>query len=133
MGSPAPELLLLGAAILVGLVQFVWATVATRLAQKDMKWAAGPRDEPRPIPGGAGRLDRSFRNFMETFPLHVAAVVVAYLMAKQGDLTLWGGAMYVAGRALHPVLYLLAVPLVRSLAFFVAFAGTVMVVLAIFL
>jgi len=133
MGGPAPELLLLGGAVVIGLVQLLWATVATR-RQQDLKWAAGPRDEPvAPVTGGAGRLDRSFRNFMETFPLHAAAVVATYLAAKLGDLTLWGGALYVIGRALHPILYLLAVPYLRTVAWFVAFAGTVMVTAALFL
>ena len=129
---PQPELLLLGAAIVVGVVQLLWATVAGR-GQQGLTWGRGPRDEPMPLAGGAGRLTRSFQNFMETFPLHAAAVVVAYLLAKLGDLTLWGSALYVAGRALHPPLYLLAIPWTRTLAWFVAFAGTLMVVAAIFL
>ena len=81
MHGPAPELRLLAAAVVVGLVQLIWATVATR-GRWDLKWAAGPRDEPLPITGGAGRLERSFRNFMETFPLHATVVIVAYLAAK---------------------------------------------------
>ena len=132
MHGPAPELLLLGAAVIVGLVQLLWATGATR-GRGDLKWAAGPRDEPMPVTGGAGRLERSFRNFMETFPLHAAAVIAAYLAAKLGDLTLWGGVLYVVGRAFHPIFYLLAIPYLRTLAWFVAFAGTVMVTAAIFL
>ncbi|MES2896560.1 MAG: MAPEG family protein [Pseudomonadota bacterium] len=132
MHGPAPELLLLAAAVVVGLVQLLWATLATR-GRGDLKWAAGPRDEPMPITGGAGRLERSFRNFMETFPLHAAVVIIAYLAAKLGDLTVWGGALYVVGRAFHPIFYLVAIPYMRTIAWFVAFAGTVMVAMAIFL
>ncbi|WP_332768942.1 MAPEG family protein [Phenylobacterium sp.] len=132
MHGPAPELRLLAAAVVVGVVQLVWATVAAR-AQGGMKWAAGPRDEPMPVTGGAARLERSFRNFMETFPLHAAVVIVAYLAAKLSDLTLWGGALYVVGRAFHPIFYLVAIPYLRTFAWFVAFAGTVMVTTAIFL
>ena len=72
----AAELQLLAAAIVVGIVQLLWAAVAAR-GQQELKWAAGPRDEPMPIHGVAARLDRAFRNFMETFPFFAAAVLVA--------------------------------------------------------
>lgn len=128
----AVELKLLGVAVIIGLVTLLWSTVAARRVQ-DLKWAAGPRDEPMPTPGAAGRLNRAYANFMETFPLHAVAVVTAYLAGKLGDLTLWGSVAYVIGRALHPVFYVFAVPLVRTLVWFVAFAGTLAVVAAIFL
>lgn len=132
MTGPAPELLLLGAAVIVGLIQLIWATAAAR-GRGDLKWAAGPRDEPMPVTGAAGRLERSFRNFMETFPLHAAVVLATYLAAKLGDLTLWGGALYVVGRTFHPIFYLVAIPYMRTIAWFVAFVGTLMVTTAIFL
>ncbi|WP_309643132.1 MAPEG family protein [Phenylobacterium sp.] len=132
MTGPAPELLLLGAAVVVGLVQLLWATLATR-GRGDLKWAAGPRDEPMPVTGGAGRLKRSFENFMETFPLHAAVVIVTYLAAKLGDLTLWGGVLYAVGRAFHPIFYLVAIPFARTLAWALAFTGTLMVTAAVFL
>ena len=49
----AVELKLLGVAIIVGLVQLLWASAAAR-GQQDLKWAAGPRDTPMPITGGGG-------------------------------------------------------------------------------
>ena len=58
MLKASPELLLLGCAILVGLVQLLWATIAARL-QQGVQWGAGPRDEAMPLSGGAGRLARS--------------------------------------------------------------------------
>ena len=57
----------------------------------------------------------------------------AYLGGKLGDLTLWGGVLYVAGRALYVPLYAAGVPLVRSLAWFAAMIGLILVVAAIFL
>ena len=128
----AVELKLLGVAVIIGLIQMLWATAAAR-RQQGLKWAAGSRDEPRPIAGAAARLDRAFANFKETFPLHAVAVIVAYLAAKLGDLTLWGSVLYVGGRALHPIAYVLNVPYLRTLVWFVGFGGTLAVVAAIFL
>jgi uncharacterized MAPEG superfamily protein len=132
MPKPSAELLLLGCAVLVGIVQLLWATIAARF-QQGLEYGRGPQDEPSPLSGGAARLQRSYRNFLETFPLHAAAVVVVYLLAKTGPVTLWGSALYVIGRALHPAMYYLSIPWTRTLVWFIAFTGTLMVVSAIFL
>jgi len=128
----AVELQLLAVAVVIGLVQLLWGAAAAR-RQQGLKWAAGPRDEARPLDGVAARLDRALRNFLETFPFFATAVIVAYLGGKLGDLTLWGGVLYVAGRALYVPLYAAGVPLVRSLAWFAAMIGLILVVAAIFL
>jgi uncharacterized MAPEG superfamily protein len=129
--TPAPELQLLAAAVVVGLVQLLWAAAAAR-GQQDLRWAAGSRDEPMPpLTGVAGRLDRAFWNFLETFPFFAAAVVVTYLTAKLGPLTLWGAGLYVAARALYVPLYASGVRLVRSLVWFVSLIGIVMILSAL--
>lgn len=130
--SMALELKLLGVAIVIGLVQILWGAAAAR-RQQGLKWAAGPRDDVRPLDGVAARLDRALRNFLETFPFFAAAVITAYLGGKLGDLTLWGSVLYVAGRALYVPLYAAGVPMVRSLVWFAAMVGLGMVVAAIFL
>ena len=127
-----PELLLLGAAIAVGLVQLMWAAAAAR-RQQDLKWAAGARDEAMPISGVAARLDRAFRNFMETFPLFAAAVLAVVIAGKAGDLSLWGSALYVVGRALYAPIYAAGTYMIRSLVWTLSLAGIVMVVAALFL
>jgi uncharacterized MAPEG superfamily protein len=132
MVRAAPELQLLGFAIVIGVVQLAWAAVAAR-RQQNLAWARGPRDEPMPIGGAAARLDRAFRNFMETFPFFAAAVIAADLLGKLGPLTLWGSGLYVAARALYVPLYATGVPTVRTLVWLVSLIGLLMVVVAIFL
>lgn len=128
----APELKLLGAAIIIGLVQLGWAATAGHGERADMAWSLGPRDEPRPLMGVAGRLERAFRNFMETFPMFAVAVIAADLAGKLGALTLWGSGLYVAARALYVPLYAAGVPVARSLVWFAGTAGLVMVLVALF-
>jgi uncharacterized MAPEG superfamily protein len=128
----AVELQLLAVAVVIGLVQLLWGAAAAR-RQQGLKWAAGPRDEARPLTGVAARLDRALRNFLETFPFFAAAVVVAYLGGKLGDLTLWGCVLYVTGRALHAPLYAAGVPMARSLVWFASMVGLFLVIAAIFL
>jgi uncharacterized MAPEG superfamily protein len=127
----AAELQLLGLAIVVGIVQLVWAAVAAR-RQQNMTWAAGPRDEPMPISGVAARLDRAFRNFMETFPFFAAAVLAAAVTDELSGLTLWGAGLYVAGRALYVPIYASGIPRIRTLVWAVAMIGLFMVTAALF-
>jgi uncharacterized MAPEG superfamily protein len=123
----ALELKLLAGAVVVGLISLLWAAGAAR-AQQDLKWAAGPRDTPMPIGGVAARLERAFWNFMETFPFFAAAVLACAVAGRLGtDLTIWGSWAYLGGRAAYVPLYASGVRGVRTLAWFIAMAGLVMV------
>ena len=133
VGEMAVELKLLGAAIVVGLVQLLWAAGAARAHQGDLKWAAGPRDTPIPLGGVAARLERAFWNFAETFPFFAAAVLACAFAGKLGtDLTVWGSGLYVAARALYAPLYASGIPTIRTLVWLVAMVGLLMVLVALF-
>lgn len=128
----ALELKLLAAAVVIGLVQLLWAAGAAR-GQQDLKWAAGPRDTPMPISGAAARLHRAFWNFLETFPFFATAVLAAAFAGKLGtDLTVWGSILYVGGRALYAPLYAAGIPMVRSVVWFASLIGLVMILVALF-
>jgi uncharacterized MAPEG superfamily protein len=130
-GAVPAEMKLLGIAVLIGLVQLVWATAAEG-RETDRRWLLGPRDEARSLGVMAGRLDRAFRNFMETFPLFAAAVLLANLTGKLGALTLWGSGRYVAARALYAPLYASGIPVARTLVWTIGSIGLLLVVVALF-
>jgi len=72
------ELMVLAAASLWGYLQLVAAAQAAN-AQHGLKWAASPRDvEMPPLKPIPGRINRNFRNYMETFPFFAAAVLTAH-------------------------------------------------------
>ncbi|MFN4287418.1 MAG: MAPEG family protein [Brevundimonas sp.] len=127
----ATELYWLGGAVVLGLVILMWSAYAARM-QQGMKWAAGPRDRDRPVTGVAARLERAHRNFLETFPYFAVLVVAVVLSERTSALTLLACQLYLGGRVAHVILYALGTPLVRSLAWFVASAGIVMLLLALF-
>lgn len=127
-----PELTLLVAAIVIGLVNLVWATAAGAGGPRDMTWLLGPRDEARPTTGVAARLERSYRNFVDTFPLYAGALLAALIAGKAGPLTLWGSWLYVGGRLVYVPLYAAGIPVLRTLAWTVSLIGVVMVVVAFF-
>jgi uncharacterized MAPEG superfamily protein len=129
MAATPAELKLLVLAVIVGIVQLLWAAGAAR-RQQGLKWAASARDKPRPVDGVAARLHRAFWNFLETFPFFAVAVIAADLMGKLGALTLWGSAIYVASRALYVPIYASGVARIRSLVWAVSMIGLLMVIAA---
>jgi uncharacterized MAPEG superfamily protein len=88
------ELKMLALSIVLGLIQIVLASHAASL-QRGYVWTASSRDEAvSPLTGMAGRLARALQNFVETFPLFAAAVLIAHIAATHGWMTDWGVQLY---------------------------------------
>ena len=133
MGAVVPvELKLLLAAVIVGMVQIVWAAAAGSGGERNFGWLAGPRDDPKPVGVVAGRLDRALKNFLETFPLFAAALIACVMVGKTGPQTLYGAVLYVVARALYVPLYASGVSIVRTLVWTASVIGIVMVIVAFF-
>jgi hypothetical protein len=67
--------------------------------------AGCPRDvEMPPLKSVPGRINRNFRNYMETFPFFVAAVLAAQAAGIHNELTHWGSIAYIGGRIAYTVL-----------------------------
>ena len=125
------ELKMLALAIILGLVQIVLASHAASL-QRGYLWTASARDEPLPaLSGVAGRLQRALQNFMETFPLFAAAVLIAHVAATQGWMTEWGVQLYFWARVAYLALYAAGIFLLRSLVWNVAVLGIVLILLSL--
>lgn len=133
MGAIVPvELKLLLAAVIIGLVQIVWAAVAGSGGERDLAWLLGPRDDAKPVGVVAARLGRALTNFLETFPLFAAALLACDFAGKFGTLTFYGAALYVIGRALFVPIYAAGLAGVRTLVWTVSMVGLVMVIVAFF-
>jgi uncharacterized MAPEG superfamily protein len=126
------ELQLLLAAVVIGLLQIVWAAAAGSGGDRDLKWLLGPRDEAKPVGVVAARLNRAMANFLETFPLFAAALLACHVAGKLGPLTYWGAILYVVGRALFVPLYASGLAVVRTLVWTVSMVGIVLVIVAFF-
>jgi len=124
------ELQMLAAAVIIGIVHLLWTAGAAQ-PQRGLKWNTGPRDEPVVLTGVAGRLERAFANFSETFPFFAALVIIDYLGGRLGTLTSVGALIYVVARAVYVPLYALGVPYVRSLVWVVSMAGILMLLAAL--
>jgi uncharacterized MAPEG superfamily protein len=81
---------------------------------------------PRPVPLWGKRADRTYLNAVETFAPFAALVLVAHLSGKANAMTAFWAACFFWLRLTHAVVYLFAVPYIRTLVFtlgFVAIAG----------
>ena len=125
------ELQMLALSSALGLGQIVLSSQAASI-RYGYRWAASARDQVMPpLSGVAARLDRAFRNFMETFPLFAAAVLIASVIDRHSWMTVWGARLYFWGRLAYVPLYAIGVPLVRSMVWNVATIGIIFILLGI--
>ncbi|HLC08578.1 MAG TPA: MAPEG family protein [Methyloceanibacter sp.] len=125
------ELTMLALSVALGLVQIILSAQSKNF-QLGYLWAAGPRDEPRPpLTGLAGRLERALANFLETFPLFVAAVLIAHVAGRHDWMTVWGAQLYFWARLAYLPLYAFGIRFIRSLAWNVATLGIVLILVSL--
>ena len=125
------ELQMLALSTALGLIQIVLSAHAASF-QYGYRWAASARDEAMPpLTGFAARLERALSNFMETFPLFVAAILVASVVGRHTWMTAWGAQLYFWGRVAYLPLYAFGIPLVRSIVWNVATLGIIFVLLSL--
>jgi uncharacterized MAPEG superfamily protein len=130
MDTNSVELQMLFCALALGIAQMLIAVLGV-VATRGLPWAAGPRDEPGPALGKiAGRLDRAYRNFLETFPFFAAAVLLVHALDKSTPASVHGAQVYVWARLLYVPAYALGIPFLRTLIWAASFVGILMVMSA---
>lgn len=127
------EITMLVLAIILGLLNLM---VAARIGngQRGIKWNAGPRDEPSPpVSALAGRLERAFRNFMETFPFFAAAIIIGEVIDRHNWASMLGAQLYLWARVIYVPLYGFGVFGIRTLVWIFALIGIILTILALFI
>jgi uncharacterized MAPEG superfamily protein len=124
------ELTMLAWAIVLGIVH-VFATGQVAVAQYGLAYNIGPRDDQKPLTGPGGRLVRAFANYMQTFPMFAAAVLIAHVAGRHSWLTVLGAQCYFWARLAYVPLYVAGVPVFRTVAFLVATVGIAMILIAL--
>lgn len=115
-------------ALVLGLVHMTAASFTFK-AQVGNRYTVGARDEDIRPAGAAGRLDRAQRNFLETFAIFAAAVLMSHALGKEGGVGAVGAVVYLAGRVLFLPLYWMGVPWLRTFSWNAATAGLVAVMI----
>lgn len=126
------ELSMLVWSVVLGLLQIALSATGS-VMQRGLPWAAGPRDgEPKPLTGVAARLDRARHNFLETFPLFAAAVLVAFALQRHDATTALGAQLYFWARLAYVPVYAAGIPYLRTLIWAVSIVGIVLLLTALF-
>lgn len=119
-------------AMVLGLVHLTAASFMFK-AQVGNAYTVGARDEDIRPAGIAGRLDRAQRNFLETFAIFAAAVLMLASLGRTGSwLSETGVLIYLGGRILFLPLYAAGVVWLRTFSWNIATLGLVMVMAALF-
>jgi uncharacterized MAPEG superfamily protein len=110
------ELAMLAASCTLCLVQIIISSHAASL-QRGYGWSASSRDaEVSRLTGVPGRLERALRNFLETFPVFVAAVLLVHVLGRESALSESGSGLYFSARLVYLPLYATGVPLLARLS-----------------
>jgi uncharacterized MAPEG superfamily protein len=121
------ELQVLFWAVVLGLVQLLLATLAS-VSGRGLPWGVGARDEGWPPLGKyPARLERAYKNFIETFPFFAALVLLAHALGVSTHNTILGAQIYLWARVLYVPAYVIAIPFVRTLCWTASIVGIVMI------
>jgi uncharacterized MAPEG superfamily protein len=117
------ELRYLTYAAALGLLHLIAASHAIS-SQYGYRWTASTREQPMPpLKGIANRIDQACTNFLETFPIFAALVMVAHLTGRNGEATTLGARLYFWSRIAYAAASVAGFSLVRSLIWNVALIG----------
>jgi uncharacterized MAPEG superfamily protein len=113
---PIPTVLLYGIAIAAVLIYLPFLAVAyNRL--KIENGLVSPRTIFDKLPAYAQRATWAHQNAFEAFTLFTAAALMAYVTNVTNPIAAWAVLIFVIGRSLYPIFYILNVPIGRSFSF----------------
>jgi uncharacterized MAPEG superfamily protein len=124
------EIQMLCWSIALGLLQIV-ITASMSTKDRGLPYNISPRDAASPPIGHVtGRLERALKNFLESFPLFAAAVLIVAALNKENATSALGAQLYFWARLAYVPVYASGIPVVRTLVWTVSIIGLVMVLLA---
>lgn len=97
-----------------------------------MEWGLGNRDKPFELPPWAARAKRAHANLVENLLPFAALVLVAHVAGKANATTALGASLFFWSRLVYAVIYTAGITTVRTVVFFVAQAGLVLILLQLF-
>jgi uncharacterized MAPEG superfamily protein len=116
---------LLMSAVLCFVQMLIAATGAN--TQVGLPALAGNREGLPEIVGWAGRARRAHLNMLENLVLFSALVLIAAVAGKANATTAMGAMIFFWARLAYAVIYLIGIPWLRTLAWFVSVIGMVMI------
>ncbi len=123
-----PELTYLTYGVALLIVHIIAQATASDLS-KGLGWALGPQDEARDQPAWADRLQRALRNYLETFAAAAALALILAVTEKGTDLSATGAALWFWARVAYVPAFISGIPMIRSITWFAALGGLVLMLI----
>lgn len=116
------ELKLLLYSTVVLILLLVLQTLAG-IIQNGIGYTLSPRDEGSDGHGYVARIERSFYNMLETFPIFAVLVLMVQATESWTTLTALGAQLYFWGRIFYVPAYVSGIPVLRTVIWLTATAG----------
>lgn len=97
-----------------------------------LTWAFGNRETPLVVPAWTARAERAHANLVENLGPFAVLVLVAHVAGKANATTALGATLFFWGRVGHAITYIAGLIYVRTLVFFVATIGELLILSQIF-
>ena len=111
--------------IFLVLIQLVMQAAAGFLAN-GLTGMAGSRDDEVLTSGIGGRFERAYYNMLETFPVFAALVLIIQVTKSWTALSALAVQLYFWSRVAYIPLYIIGIPLLRTVAWLASAAGILM-------
>lgn len=87
---------------------------------------AGSRDDEVLSEGIGGRFERAYSNMLETFPVFAALVLIIQVTESWTAISALAVQLYFWGRVVYIPAYIIGIPFLRTLVWFVSMIGIIM-------
>lgn len=87
---------------------------------------AGSRDDEVLSEGIGGRFERAYYNMLETFPVFAALVLIIQVTESWTAISALAVQLYFWGRVVYIPAYIIGIPFLRTLVWFVSMIGIIM-------
>jgi uncharacterized MAPEG superfamily protein len=116
------------------ILTFAQMLVAATLANQavGLTTLAGNREGLGEMAGAAGRAKRAHLNMIENIVLFAALVLIAGAAGKANATTALGAQIFFWARLAYAIVYLIGVPWLRTVLWFVSVIGMVMIAVQLF-
>ena len=95
---------------------------------RGLAWGLGNRDRPLPeVPAWSARARRAHTNMVENLAPFAIVVLIAHVTGRTNAMTALGAQLFFWGRLAHAATYMAGLVPWRTLAFGVAWVGTLLV------
>jgi uncharacterized MAPEG superfamily protein len=122
----SPDLHALLLSVILCFVQMLIAATGAN-TQVGLPTLAGNREDLPDMVGWAGRARRAHLNMIENLVLFAALVLITAISGKANATTAMGAMIFFWARLAYAVIYLIGIPWLRTLAWFVSVIGMAMI------